>query len=155
MGNLYFKNDYVTVLNADDVSGQFVAKLLKIIKIQKSPVLNIASVQWYYRKTDMNTKSLKPSEFVLISDYQVFPTNHYDFIYIESLNGKCEIISYDEYDSNPSVSNNVYFQRASYDYLRKKIFPPISEWPIGCICSKPLNPDLEYIQCESCQKWIH
>ena len=42
VGNLYFKNDYVTVLNADDVSGQFVAKLLKIIKIQKSPVLNIA-----------------------------------------------------------------------------------------------------------------
>jgi len=33
VGNMYYLNDYVTILNADDSAQQFVAKLLKIIKI--------------------------------------------------------------------------------------------------------------------------
>ncbi len=38
----------------------------------------------------------------------------------------------------------------------KKLSPVISQWPKKyCVCDSPYNPDMEYVQCEKCQKWYH
>lgn len=38
----------------------------------------------------------------------------------------------------------------------KKLSPEIFQWPKKyCVCDSPYNPDMEYVQCEKCQKWYH
>ena len=39
--------------------------------------------------------------------------------------------------------------------MKKKIMPPIEKWDRQCVCLSPLNPDLLYIQCDTCQRWFH
>jgi len=34
--------------------------------------------------------------------------------------------------------------------------PNIKDWGKKyCICDTPYNPDMEYIECEKCEKWFH
>ena len=45
--------------------------------------------------------------------------------------------------------------RASYDPVKKKLDPPIDHWGKHCLCQLPLNPDLQYIECDKCNVWYH
>lgn len=64
---------------------------------------------------------------------------------MDCINGKCEILEYDEYDSLPSIPSNTFYMRAKFDASKKKFNPPLEKWKKGCVCDKPLNPDLLYI----------
>lgn len=43
----------------------------------------------------------------------------------------------------------------SYNTGTKKLNPDPSNLEKVCICQTPINPDLKYIGCEKCNKWIH
>ena len=50
-----------------------------------------------------------------MAENEVFETNHYDVVYIESLVEECSVVSLVEYERMGSIDQNVFFTRASYD----------------------------------------
>jgi hypothetical protein len=73
-----------------------------------------------------------------------------------------QVVTYEEYeervsrdDENQKDEDKIYFTRGSYNSQQEKLTPDLSEWPKQCICNTPPNPDLPYIQCEKCLKWMH
>mmetsp|Transcript_66145 Transcript_66145/g.92006 ORF Transcript_66145/g.92006 Transcript_66145/m.92006 type:complete len:86 (-) Transcript_66145:157-414(-) len=84
------------VCNADNPELDFIGRLTKIIRIDYEPtVLTLINVQWYYRKTDLNNSKI---DLELISENEVFLTEHTDFIFVDTINGSCNILTYDDYD---------------------------------------------------------
>ncbi len=54
------------------------------------------------------------------------------------------------------IDTQIYFSRASYNIETETLTPSIEEWePKYCVCQKPYNPDLEWVECELCNKWFH
>lgn len=45
--------------------------------------------------------------------------------------------------------------RAAYNTLQETFLPEPKMWNTSCYCKMPNNPDLAYVLCEICQKWIH
>ncbi|CAD8144549.1 unnamed protein product [Paramecium pentaurelia] len=131
----------------------YVAKLIKIVKLHddQDNCLPFIKVQWFCRKTEL--LGLSKDYLDCISDNEVFKTNEFDYIEIESIVGLAIILSYEEYDQIEELNDNVYFMRATY--INDKLQPPFDQWNKVCICKKPPNPDLKYIFCEMCQKWFH
>lgn len=107
----------------------------------------------YYKKSDL-TKFF-PSLMMSISENEVFLSLHKDIVLVECINGSCDIMSYAEYDHQPSIPPNTFFTRADYDHINRKLSPPPEEWEKQCSCGRPINPDLLYIMCDKCQQWFH
>lgn len=111
----------------------------------------------YYKKSDLDFKkiNLAREDEMYIGDNEVFPTNHHDKLYVDTILGKCKVFSISEYDELDNIDNLTYFTRAAYDPLRKTLEPSFSSWEAFCTCMKPLNPNLLYIKCDECNKWYH
>lgn len=66
------------------------------------------------------------------------------------------MLSFEEYEEQMGNSDErLYFMRAAYNTMQEKLIPPPTEWVRQCFCRMPNNPDLTYIHCDSCNKWIH
>ena len=114
-------------------------------------------VQWYYKKKDVDLvkNNLNEKKLSSISEYEVFKTNHYDVIFIETIIGKCLILTFEEYESQIEVNNNVFYSRYGYDPTKNLLLPRFEKWEKHCKCILPLNPDQLYIRCDICSKWFH
>ena len=115
-------------------------------------------VQWYYKKSDIDFKKLAISEEdqIYIGDNEVFQTAHQDKVFADSIIAKCKVYTIKEYDELNSIDiHTTFFTRATYCPLLKKLTPEFNEWEKYCICKKPLNPNLKYVNCDSCSKWFH
>ncbi|CDW81636.1 phd-finger family protein [Stylonychia lemnae] len=135
-----------------------IGKILSIVSTdQNHPDFGKINVQWYYYKKDLKFKGLGISEKDQnqISEQEVFPTNHQDKVYVQSLNGKCKIVTLEEFEQNPTVTPDIFFSRAEYDHINKVLKPSFNDWPKICSCQKPQNPQQTYIQCDACQQWFH
>ena len=86
---------------------------------------------------------------------EVFESGHMEFVYLEAIKNKCSVLSKEEYEELSGSSENIYFCRAQFDPTTTTIIPDPKTWPSECICRMPVNPDLEYIQCAKCDKWMH
>ncbi|CAD8197630.1 unnamed protein product [Paramecium octaurelia] len=131
----------------------YVAKLIKIVKLvdNDDEIYPLIKVQWYYRKFEL--ENIPKPYMDYISENEVFKTNEYDYIEIESIVSLASILTYEEFDQLETMNDTTYFMRAAY--VNRTFQPPIEEWATTCICQKPPNPDLKYIQCEACQGWCH
>ncbi|CDW71979.1 bah-phd domain-containing protein [Stylonychia lemnae] len=98
---------------------------------------------------------LTSQQFAAISDQEVFPTNHYDQVYVQTINGKCTILTLGDYEKRPLVNEETYFTRASYNRNTKTFKPYFDDWDYQCSCKMPTNPDQTYIECEACLEWYH
>lgn len=49
-----------------------------------------------------------------ISENEVFRTNEYDYIEIESIVSLAQILSYEEFDQLETMNDTTYFMRASF-----------------------------------------
>jgi len=138
-----------------------IGELIKIIPInglKEYPFWPTIQVKWYYKKKDINRKKnnlLSQQNFDSISDYELFPSNHKDIIYIESIINKCKVYSYEEYDNIVDPPDFTFFTRAKYEIHSELLHPKFDDWKKGCICKKPLNPDQLYIKCDKCNGWFH
>eukprot|EP00347_Sterkiella_histriomuscorum_P012549 403368140 len=114
-------------------------------------------VQWYYYKSDLNFKKLGISEKdqAQICDQELFPTTHTDLVYVQSLNGKCNIVTLDEFEQLKAANNDTFFTRADFDIHRKILKPSFDKWPKICSCQRPTNPQQFYICCDYCENWYH
>jgi len=70
-------------------------------------------MQWYYKKTDIPEKFDNYKS--CFSENELFLTEHLDYALVDCINGKCNILGYDDYDSLPSIPSNTFYSRANYD----------------------------------------
>ena len=157
--NIIFKIGDVLLIQASEEN--LIGELIKIIPnngIKEYPFWPTIQVKWYYKKKDINRKKnnlLNQQNFDALSEYELFPSNHKDIIYIESILNKCKVYSYEEYDAIVDPPDLTYFTRANYEIHSELLQPKFEEWKKGCICQKPLNPDQLYIKCDKCNGWYH
>ena len=157
--NIIFKIGDVLLIQASEE--HLIGELIKIIPIngiKEYPFWPTVQVKWYYKKKDINRKKnnlLNEQNFNSISDYELFPSNHKDIIYIESIINKCKVYTYEEYDNIKDPSDFTFFSRAKYEIHSELLQPKFDDWKKGCICKKPLNPDQLYIKCDKCNGWYH
>ena len=111
----------------------------------------------YYKKQDLDFKKLGISQedLLYIGDNEVFPTNHYDKVYIDCVMSKCKVYNITAYDDLDTIDNLTYFTRATYNPMAKVLAPAFKDWEQYCTCLKPLNPNILYIKCDNCNKWYH
>ena len=157
--DIVFKLGDVLLIQAPEEN--LIGELIKIIPvngIKEYPFWPTVQVKWYYKKKDINRKKnnlLNQQNFDSISDYELFPSNHKDIIYIESIINKCKVYSYEEYDNIADPSDFTFFTRAKYEIHTELLHLKFDDWKKGCICKKPLNPDQLYIKCDKCNGWFH
>jgi len=81
-----------------------------------------------------------------LSTNEVFASGQVFTLPIESIMGKCEVLTLDEYYVLSFTENSIYFSRASYDMEKKKLSPDVTKWSKRyCYCQNPYNPDIEYV----------
>ena len=157
--DIIFKIGDVLLIQSSEEN--LIGELIKIIPsngIKEYPFWPTVQVKWYYKKKDINRKKnnlLNQQNFDSISDYELFPSNHKDIIYIESIINKCKVYTYEEYDNIADPSDFTFFTRAKYEIHTELLQPKFDDWKKGCICKKPLNPDQLYIKCDKCNGWYH
>ena len=138
-----------------------IGELIKIIPtngIKRYPCWPTIEVRWYYKKTDLNRKKnnlIDERNYNSISDYELFPTEHKDVIFIETVIGKCDVYTYEEYEALDDHTETTFFSRAKYDPKNQLLIPRFDDWSKGCVCQRPLNPDQLYIKCDGCNGWFH
>ena len=145
----------------NDVSEDFsIGKLVKIIP--RNGLSDISywpciKVQWFYRKKDIDLKinSLDKKKYDSISDYEVFFSEHYDNIFLESVIRKAFVLSFSDYENLDEIKGDVFFCRYGYNPKTKMLIPKYEKWEKSCECKLPLNPDQLYIRCEKCEGWYH
>ena len=157
--NIIFKIGDVLLIQASEEN--LIGELIKIIPtngIKEYPFWPTIQVKWYYKKKDINRKKnnlQNQQNYDALSEYELFPSNHKDIIYIESILNKCKVYSYEEYDAIVDPPDLTYFTRANYEIHSELLQPKFEDWKKGCICQKPLNPDQLYIKCDKCNGWYH
>lgn len=111
------------VLISNGGSDYSIAKIIKILPlkgINRNSYWPSIQIEWYYRKSDLN----KDSEKILgynqnyISDFELFESNHKDVIFIESIIGKCQVISFEDYDNLNEITGNIFFSRSKFDPIK-------------------------------------
>lgn len=111
-------------------------------------------VEWVLRKNDLPENLLR-----LYADYistaEVFPSNEKFYLYIAAIRCKCIILSIEEYGQLANAPESVLFSRSRYNSQNKTLEPDPSTWNSDCFCRKPNNPDLQYVECEKCNRWFH
>ncbi len=77
-------------------------------------------------------------------------------LFIDWIVDHCVVMSLENYEKHiDSPEDRLFFMRASYNTKTEKFNPPPNEWPKICICGMPSNPELSYIYCDICKKWLH
>lgn len=116
----------------------------------------VVRVEWCMKKPELPKNKYLEKYEKIISTNEVFPSGQIYVLPCEAIIGKCEILNIEEYGALGVVENSIYFTRASYDVEKEKFDPEPIDWGEKyCICQRPYNPDMEYIECEQCQKWFH
>lgn len=124
-GEVFSVGDDVQI--CDSGNDFLIAKIIKIKPthgISKYPYWPTIQVQWYYRKSDIEQESkyIQGLKLSSISDYELFSSNHKDYIFMETIVSKCHILKFSEYEKLDDINSNVYFSRATYDPVRVSIF---------------------------------
>lgn len=150
-----FKINEILQLYEPTQTKPYIVKLLGIYRFpDEEEVAYALKVEWLLRKTDLPLK--KYSKYLQhISIAEVFPSRQIDYVPIESIMRKSDLIKYEQYENLTRAGDNIYFSRANYNPDDDELVPDPSKWQKACSCSMPINPDLEYTQCQGCERWYH
>ena len=91
-------------------------------------------VKWLYRKSDIiqmaQTKLvIKNEDLIYIGDNEVFPTNHTDKVFADSIYSKCHVYTIKDYDELTQTDlSTTFFTRASFDVQKLTVSPAFSDW---------------------------
>ncbi|CAD8106226.1 unnamed protein product [Paramecium primaurelia] len=69
---------------------------------------------------------------------------------------KIKVIPIDQSsEETTELQDDEYYTRAEYNTQLQQFNPPIKEWTTYCYCKKLYDPGERYIQCDSCNEWVH
>lgn len=130
-----------------------VCKLLEIIPSGGIPNYEewpSIRVQWYYHWSELDLVNLgiKEQDFIYLGENELFYSDHSETVYIDSILGKCEVFSIQDYDSIDTIEDNAYYSRATFITKEGRLEPPFVSWETLCTCNKPMNPNLLTIGCD-------
>ncbi len=95
----------------------------------------LIEVEWYLKKTDLSKNPLFDKWDRLFSTNEVFASGQTFVLPIESIMGRCEVLTLDEYSELGFIENSIYYTRAAYDMDTQRLSPEISSWPKEyCVC---------------------
>ncbi|CAD8171880.1 unnamed protein product [Paramecium octaurelia] len=154
-GQVICVGDSVQINSGDQHDEDYVGTIKQIISIKEpttAKLICLCRIQWYMRKSEIIKSQPKCSEW--ISEQELFITNHQEYILAQSIITSCKILSCSEYQELDEIDSTIYFNRLEWD-LQKKQFGNMDAIQQYCFCFQPVNPDRQYIQCDSCKNWYH
>ena len=86
---------------------------------------------------------------------EIFPSEISICLYLESIKSKCIVLDEEKYSEINLSAATTYFTRSNFNEKEAVLDPSPLEWRRMCSCNCPVNPDLEYVQCEKCEEWFH
>jgi hypothetical protein len=133
----------------------YIATLTRIIKLADGmEPKSFIEIERIFRKDDL-PEHILADHGQTISAAEVFPSKEKIYLYVESIKGKCSILTLEEYGDLGLTSEINFFSRAGFDFERKLIVPDPATWKRDCVCGQPTNPDLQYVACTKCARWFH
>ena len=114
-------------------------------------------VQWYYHwsELDLVNMGIKESDLIYMGENELFYSDHSETVYIDSIIGRCDVFSIDEYDNCDTINDDTYYSRAKFITKENRLEPPFHHWETLCTCNKPMNPNLLTVGCDKCGQWYH
>ncbi|KNC50237.1 BAH-PHD domain-containing protein [Thecamonas trahens ATCC 50062] len=159
-GVRFFVGDVLVARASDD--GSTLPYLGKLVAIELDETGSVAlDMRWYYRPEE--TQEGRQFHH---GKKEVFSSNHYDRVYVESIECKALVLGLDHYHElhqrlaahsrelvQEGVSaDHVYFCRQHYRTDTNTFAPALD---VYCSCKRPCNPDKLMIACDACDDWIH
>ncbi|CAD8119161.1 unnamed protein product [Paramecium sonneborni] len=154
-GSILRINDNVIIKNGDNNVEDYIGTIQKICSVlepQSNKLICLCKVQWYMKKSEIVIH--KPRARCWIGTQEIFSTKTNDFILAQTIIQKCTIVDCDEFVNLQNCDSTTYYNRLEWDVENKK-FMNMNEIQLYCLCQQPWNPELNYIQCDKCQKWYH
>ncbi|CAD8197522.1 unnamed protein product [Paramecium pentaurelia] len=154
-GSILKINDNVIIKNGDHNVEDYVGTIQKICSVlepQTNKLICMCQVQWFMKKSEILIH--KPRARCWIGTQEIFSTKKNDFILAQTIIQKCKIVDCDEFVNLENSDVTTYYNRLEWDVENKK-FTNMNEIQLYCLCQQPWNPELNYIQCDKCQKWYH
>lgn len=131
---------------------RFVGQIMNIWNIMEPHEVQCVDINWYYTKGDLPIQLRLPC----ISESEVFPSDITTSIYAANIVRKIRILSEKVASEMASLSpDQERMSRAKFVRRTMEFDPPAEEWQRSCVCREPVNLDLEYVQCDKCQDWLH
>ncbi|KAM3128319.1 hypothetical protein pb186bvf_019562 [Paramecium bursaria] len=128
------------------------SKIISIKSFKDDTELPLLLINFYCNKDNI---AQQYGEFLpCMGTYEIFLTDKEHAVLVDSIKYKISVMTFEEYDQLEEKGVN-YYTRAMYNTQLEQFIPSPQEWHTSCFCLVPTNPDLDYILCEICQKWIH
>jgi len=134
------------LINPDEPGGlPYIGKVKDMVKDHKTTMLQVT---WFYR----------PEEAVggrkaFHGEKELFNSDHPDQCDIQTVLGKCRVMTLRKYQELDPVGDHDYFTRFTYKPARKEFEP--DRVPVFCVCEMPYNPDKFMVCCDACEDWYH
>jgi hypothetical protein len=118
----------------------------EIIEIRAQDARNVfIEVAWFYKPEEVKG-GRKPHH----GEYEVLKSNHHDYIHVGSINGKANVVLFEE--ANPTNLDEAdFFWRLQFDYNTQSVKGALKH--LLC-CNKPADPD-KITQCPNCPEFFH
>eukprot|EP00897_Mesotaenium_endlicherianum_P001125 jgi/Mesen1/11012/ME000098S10402 len=109
---------------------------------------DMVKIRWYYRPEEtMNGRRNFHGQ------KELFLSDHYDVTSADTIEGKCNVYSFQEYQALSSVDDDEYFCRFEYKAASGAFHP--DHVTVYCLCEMPYNPDDLMVNCDVCNDWFH
>ena len=114
-----------------------VCRLLEIIPkggIKEYEEWPSIKVQWYYHWSELDLEGLDiPKENQkYLGDNELFFSDHIETVYIDSVLGKCDVSTIQEYDNLDNINDENYFTRTKLITGENRLDPPFKAWDTLC-----------------------
>lgn len=116
--NIYAVGDIIEVI----VSPSYEISIAKIVKIihsnnnLKYKYWPMIEVDWLYQKKDL--ENLGMTDISWIGFLEVFQSNHKDYIFIESIVKKIQLLTLEDYQNLEIVNEGIYYTRGKIDVTK-------------------------------------
>lgn len=109
-----------------------------------------ARIRWFFKPSDVFS-----IEHDFLGKGELLDSDLEDEVPVESLNGKFTLVTFERYFESDLVSEDTYFTRATYLSTQEDLEPSLAQWRRACVCGAILDPDIEYVFCDTCNEPYH
>eukprot|EP01023_Acetabularia_acetabulum_P004835 TRINITY_DN12038_c0_g1_i1.p1 TRINITY_DN12038_c0_g1~~TRINITY_DN12038_c0_g1_i1.p1 ORF type:complete len:357 (+),score=62.94 TRINITY_DN12038_c0_g1_i1:388-1458(+) len=138
------KGDSVMVQAYNDIQ-PYIGQVQQITKQKDGHYLEVS---WFYRPEEA-IGGRRPFH----GEKELFKSTHLQQISLDTVLGKCQVLSLEAYEGLSEVDDTVFFSRFTYHPVDHRFYP--DQVYVYCECQFPYNPDKFMVQCDNCEDWFH